>query len=851
MRKTFLMILFCMIYTSLIFAEEYVISLPYAMKEDALKMKYDIAAMKKNDYIDLIVSEKDLPYLLEKGGVIKTTGSEQKKQTDGYMTYEEIRDFLEETCNNNPNIAKFYNLGASLGKIYYEEGLDNYALYQHDIMAIKISDNVDIEEDEAAYFFIGNHHAREPISREMVVRIIQYLINNYNADSEVTDLVNNREIWLIPSVNPNGTKIVVNPESGYGYEFWRKNIRDNDGNGYLTPSASSAGSTDGVDVNRNYDLMWGTEGASHNNFDADYCGTEAFSEPETRIIRDFFNSKKFVGGVSYHSYSEAVLYPFGYSNDAFVPDYAAISELANNLATLTPSINGYGTYNAASSLGYFVSGGESDYSYAENRTFAFVIEMGIEFIPPIEMAHSICDDNMNAVLYLLKRSDYSTLTGIVSDNISKDVLGANIKIKELDLELNPNVKSQKSDANTGRFYRILTPGEYTLVVDKYGYARQEIPFIINEDSQTEVNVQLENADVFTYSGRLVNLRNNLPIPNVEINIRFLDSDVSDNIFTDANGGFEFETLPENIRMEVVSEEYASSVFQKYISAEDSSADYYTFSFSDDDEYVLSPDNPMVTFSGDWEWGMPFEGFGTNYGDFCWGTNVDENNYANNTYSELIIDCSDKIRLTEDSKLYFYQKYNIQKLYDGGNIKISTDNGNSFSILTPNPNYNGSLSLGPMQGENVFTDKNDNWELVEVDLSEYNNLSPIIKFDFYANYYLSYSGWYIDDIFISGDRIETISDISKFKHNIEIVPNPFNPTTAIKFFVQEKSAKIELSIFNVKGEKIREISKIYYEGEQTFLWNGKDEQNRELASGIYFVKISTGKYNYTKKMLLIK
>ena len=127
-----------------------------------------------------------------------------------------------------------------------------------------------------------------------------WLTDGYGTDPEATFLVNEREIWFVPVVNPDGYvwNEVTDPSGG---GLWRKNRRDN-------PSTC-----EGVDINRNYGYQWGGSGASPDECDETYRGTAAWSEPETRAVRDFVSSRRFVTADSYHSNAALVLYPWGYT----------------------------------------------------------------------------------------------------------------------------------------------------------------------------------------------------------------------------------------------------------------------------------------------------------------------------------------------------------------------------------------------------------------------------------------------------------------------------------------------------------------------------------------------------------
>nr|BFE77281.1 hypothetical protein GCM10020092_105820 [Actinoplanes digitatis] len=175
------------------------------------------------------------------------------------------------------------------------------------IVAVKISDNVGTDESEPEVLYDANHHAREHLTVEMAVYLLHLYADNYATDTRIRNVVNSREIWIIPSVNPDGAEYDVATGS---YRSWRKNRQPNSGSSYV-----------GTDLNRNYGYKWGCCGGSSGTTSSDtYRGPSAFSAPETRVIRDFVNSRV-VGGVQqikaaidFHTYSELVLWPLGYTN---------------------------------------------------------------------------------------------------------------------------------------------------------------------------------------------------------------------------------------------------------------------------------------------------------------------------------------------------------------------------------------------------------------------------------------------------------------------------------------------------------------------------------------------------------
>lgn len=263
------------------------------------------------------------------------------------------------------------------------------------LWAMKISDNPDTDENEPEVLYDGLHHAREPITIEVLLYYMKYLCQNYGSDSEATYLVNNRELWFIPIVNPDGYEYNRdnNPNGG---GLWRKNRRDN-GNGSF-----------GVDPNRNYGYNWGydNQGSSPNGFNETYRGTSGFSEPENQVMRDFVNSHSFIIALNYHSYGNLFIKPWGYAR-IYTPDdelFTAISETVTHFNGFAPG-TGW-------ELLYLTNGDADDWMYGEQVTkpkiLAFTPEVGNSndnFWPPEPRIIPLCSLNLRPNLLIASLAD--------------------------------------------------------------------------------------------------------------------------------------------------------------------------------------------------------------------------------------------------------------------------------------------------------------------------------------------------------------------------------------------------------------------------------------------------------------
>jgi carboxypeptidase T len=207
-----------------------------------------------------------------------------------YHNYTEMSDEILQVANARPDIVSRFSIGTS-----YEN---------RDLWAVKISDNVNTDEDEPEVLFIGHHHASEHLTVEMTLYILHQLVDNYGTDTQITDLVNSREIYIVFDANPDGGEYDIATGS---YRWWRKNRQPTSDPWYV-----------GTDLNRNYDYKWGCCGGSSSDPSSEtYRGASAFSAPETQRVRDFINSR-IIGGkqqiktsITFHTYGPLVLWPYG------------------------------------------------------------------------------------------------------------------------------------------------------------------------------------------------------------------------------------------------------------------------------------------------------------------------------------------------------------------------------------------------------------------------------------------------------------------------------------------------------------------------------------------------------------
>lgn len=434
------------------------------------KMEFDLATQKINKYAEVVVGPEELMLLAELGyqtEIIPDFNS--NPEVIAYPSYEEVSAKLVALAAAHPDIMHLSTLG--------------YSQRQHlAIPLVKVSDNVMDEEDEPAILFDGQHHAREPVGMLCTLVMLEYLLNNYGLNYQVTDWVDNTEIFFIPMLNVEGWKYLY--DNNLGNPWWRKNMRENNGNTIFQPSV------DGVDLNRNYKFNF-LFGGSANINSWTYRGPFGFSESETRAKRDLTLEQKFVASITYHSYGEIILFPW---NESPLPgDFNLLEEIAGDMARLIPALDMVNSYEPVRS-GCQV-GQSPCWMYGVGGVLEVLVETGEVFIPTRETGDKIAWDNLQSALYLLNRVQGPGIKGIISDAVTGDPIEAILSIKELD---NGASTPRSSNQAFGRYYRLLQTGTYTVEASLEGYHTQTVSDVtVSPGLLQELNIQLEPKTTFS------------------------------------------------------------------------------------------------------------------------------------------------------------------------------------------------------------------------------------------------------------------------------------------------------------------------------------------------------------------
>ncbi|MCC7442649.1 MAG: zinc carboxypeptidase [Bdellovibrionales bacterium] len=315
-----------------------------------------------------------------------------------FHNYAELTQKLNSIANANADIARVVSIGKSL------QGRELLAIHINtDTVALDSG-----KSEKPGIVYMGTHHAREHLSTEIPLMFAEHLLKN-RADAQISGMLNGRDIWIVPMVNPDGVEYDIETTS---YRMWRKNRRANEGG------------TFGVDLNRNYGYMWGTGGSSTNPSSDTYMGTEPFSEPETAAVKGFLDTHRNLTIVlSVHTFSELILYPWGHKYDAIETERDRL--VHEKMAQTMAAWNGY-TPQQSSDL-YIASGDTTDYAYGELGMISFTFELSPKsmwnggFYPGAGVIDRVFEANLRPFLYALDLSNdpYRVLSGGVRDGFLK------------------------------------------------------------------------------------------------------------------------------------------------------------------------------------------------------------------------------------------------------------------------------------------------------------------------------------------------------------------------------------------------------------------------------------------------
>lgn len=623
---------------------------------------------------------------------------------------------------------------------------------------VKISDNPNETEDEPQVLYTGMHHAREPIGMQHLLYYMYYLLENYNSDPELKQLVDNTEMYFVPVVNVDGYQYNINTQPNGG-GMWRKNRRNN-------------GGSYGVDLNRNYGFFWGydDEGSSPNPNSDTYRGTAGFSEPETQILKEFCESHNFKIALNYHSYSGLLLYPWGYTPD-ICPDDNVFYEYSRRMTADNQFI-----YGPGSTTIYPSNGGSDDWMYGEQTTkekiLSYTPEVGNDgdgFWPQSSRIIPLCQENM---LQSLLAAKFSGSYAELMDNT-------------------PLIIPEKQYHAYFSLTRIgQTNGIYTVSIEP-----------LNEDF-------VSTGDPIVIDDLSVLQTRNDSIP-FELSDKVSNGDTIRFVLVFDNGFY--------VTRDTVEKYYGLPVVLLY-----------------DD----IPD--LGKWTGNWglynlfPYSAPYSMADSPYGS-----------YTNNTNNSTTLNESVSLVNASVAVLNFHARWRIEAGYDYVQVKVSTNNGTSWTPLTGKYTRPGTNDQAP--GQPVYDGITTSWLREEINLSQFAGQDIKLRFTLRSDGGTIADGFYFDNLGVTIIDVTTgIQNpaISSVPFISEAWPNPASEKIRISYYLPDISGTANLVITDLRGKFLQTIPLTEQQGEL-------EVNTSQLSPGLYLYTLIRGDRKLCTRKLIIQ
>jgi hypothetical protein len=366
---------------------------------------FDVAGVNRKDLTaGVVVTDDEMKRLRDLGWSFTVSSSNDDASIQALSDYtdpQELSTFEDQVVAAHPDLAQKSTVADTL--------FEGQRIY-----AVKITKDVGQDNGRPTFVLDCQHHAREVMTAEICRDAIDYLTSRYATDTQVQRWVDAINIYVVGSANPDGSMYVFTTDP-----MWRKNRH---------PACA-------VDVNRNYSFAWGScNGSSALCSDETFRGTEPSSEPETRGMIGLYSSVHAFYALSYHTYGEYIMFPYGCQN----PDeLTAMNEVAHNLNDILQNDNGqtgqYATGPIWNTI-YLVDGGSVDMSYAQFETYAYTIEANCcSFQPDYATWRNVTVQRQRTAwqFFLNRTLDGPQIRGTVTDGYSGAPLAAGVAVQEI------------------------------------------------------------------------------------------------------------------------------------------------------------------------------------------------------------------------------------------------------------------------------------------------------------------------------------------------------------------------------------------------------------------------------------
>jgi Zinc carboxypeptidase/Immune inhibitor A-like, MAM domain len=710
-----------------------------------------------------------------------------------YHTHAQIGSILAQTALDHPTLADDFSIGNSV------QG--------RELWAIKISDNVNTHETEPEVRLSSTMHGNEPPGLELLLFLVDYLTDNYGqiGFEDVTYLVDNFEIYILPLHNPDGNAM------------------------------GQRANASGIDLNRNFPVPDGTIGD-------DGTWTE---EVETELFKNWGFNHSFVISKNGHSGATVVNYPWDFTY-TLAPDDAAIQLLSLEFSTYNlPMYNGnwyQGITNGAQ--WYRTWGCLQDWSYNETDCIDVTIEYHDMKTPPASYLDGLWDDNRESFMHWIKAASYG-VNGLVTGSDTGLPLNATITVVGNEMPVH-------SDRQNGDYYKLLHTGTFDLIFEASGYITQTVYGVSTTwGTPTVLDVALDPVAYGNVSGTVQTGGGEGLSAWVEIRTYPGDTFVNSILSDGGNGGaYSTDLVYGEYKLIATHEGYVDSEQLIIIGATPVTANFVMIESQETTLFVDDFENGDTQWSG--EWGIIADGFESDNSY----TDSPDGNYV--SYAEVPTLMANSIDLSEatEGMVSFWAKWNIEENWDAVFFEVTLDDGASFDWIATEHTDPGSGQGEQPAGAPVFEGNQASWVLNTVDLAPWLGESNV-RFGFRLMTDTSQvgDGFYFDDfeITVISPNSQAIDDVQVTARNIKLsaARNPFRPQTALNFATPAAGA-VRLMLFDAEGHLTRVlVNRSLPAGQHSIAWDGKTGFGIDAPHGVYFARLESGKQTRTTKLMLVR
>ncbi len=704
-----------------------------------------------------------------------------------YPTHAEIGQILADLAAAHPTRARTFQWGTSI---------QGRALW-----GLVISDDVNNSEAEPEVRLSSTMHGDEVTGMILTLDFANYLLTNYGVAGreDVTNLVDNYEIHLMPDHNPDGT--------------------------YLTQRYNA----NGADLNRNFPLP---------------AGEDPVTESENLSFMAYANSHHFVISANYHGGALLMNYLWDWTY-TLTSDDAALRKLSLEYSTYNlPMYNGAYPQGITNGAAWYVALGTlQDWSYDQTGCIDTTIEVSNTKWPAASTLATFWNENRESMMHYVKSARYG-VNGVVTSAETGDPVNATVTVTG-------NTKTVRTDPTHGDYYKLLNTGTYQLTFSAPGYITQTVSNVaVTWGTPTVLNVQMQPTANGDLSGQVLAVGGAPLAAQVQVFTHPLNS-LAASVTANAAGVFTVNNLEYgDYRLAYTFSGYAAEDQIVTVNAATVNAPtvYMAHSITITPFSANFDDGQATGWTG--TWGVLAPGADATAYEM---TDSPVGSYVSNSTKYCTMAAGADLSDLLSGNLTYRAKWNLEANWDGVQLQVSVGGG----AWTPVAATRTQTASG--QGVQLtgtwYEGAQAAWVTETVSLAPWLGQSDVrFQFVLRSDTSLNYDGFHFDSFLIQGvgtDPYSGTGDLPAMTQLTGVQPNPFNPAATVRFELA-RAGRALVRVYDLSGRLVRTLADdTRPAGAQSVVWNGLDDAGQPAASGVYLVRLSADGVEQSLKASLVK